>query len=91
MLEFDKIGIMVTGFEQRLEQIANQGKITNGLLALLVLLQDNTKPTQTAQGIWNGNLSEQERVSCIALIRTAFNDPSRILADATQLPGQPPL
>lgn len=77
MFDMEKVAGAVTDLDSRLEQIANQGRITNGLLALLVL--NESQAFAPASG---SVLSEQERIACIALIRTAFNDPTRILNDA---------
>ena len=54
----------VADLDSRLEQVANQQRLTNGLLALLVLFASD--PTF--------KITEQERVTCIAIARTAFND-----------------
>lgn len=72
--DFGKAMSALADADSRLEQVANQQKITNGLLALLVLGQANLKGTNASIG--GPLLSEPERVACIALARTAFNDRS---------------
>ncbi len=74
VFDMSKVANAVGDLDERLTQIANQGRITNGLLALLVL-QNDPKTT---------GLSAQERSACIALARMAFNDPSSIVKQATE-------
>ncbi len=85
-MDFGKMATAVNDLDTRLEQIINQGKITNGLLALILLSAEGTRKVAGIPQL----MSEQERIACIALIRMAFNDPSRILAEATNsLPDEP--
>lgn len=69
MLDFPKALSAIADADSRLEQIANQQKITNGLLALLVLAND-----MSAIAVNNVLVTPGERAQLIALVRTAFND-----------------
>lgn len=80
MFDLPKAMSAVADLDSRLEQIANQGRIANGLLALLVLNESNKR----AEKFQEPMITEQERLACIALARMAFNDPNSILAQAPE-------
>lgn len=72
MFDFPKALSAVGDLDSRLEQIANQGKITNGLLALLVL------STNDSQAGRQTGLTPSEQAALVALVRTAFTDTTRL-------------
>lgn len=72
MFDFPKMLNALSDLDSRFEQIANQQRVTNGLLALLSLQHDrNVMGDQTSE------LGPYERTQLIALVRTAFNDKNR--------------
>ena len=75
MFDFPKAIAAVGDLDSRLEQIANQGKITNGVLALLVLATDAAN--DTGQPV----ITTSERTALVALVRTAFTDTTRLVRD----------
>lgn len=75
MFDFPKALSAVADVDSRLEQVANQQKITNGLLALLVLAEANRSAREAPmEGPF---ITPDEQATCIALARTAFNDHNR--------------
>jgi hypothetical protein len=71
VFDFPKALSAIADADSRLEQIANQQKITNGLLAMLVLERSFGPDGKSTKFM----LSPVEQSTLIALVRTAFTNP----------------
>lgn len=82
MFDFPKALSAVNDMDSRLEQIANQQKITNGLLALLTLATaDSATVLQGSDRVGGVGhmITPSERAALIMLVRTAFRDTTRLV------------
>lgn len=71
MFDFPKALSAIADADSRLEQIANQQRVTNGLLALLCMIEQ-TRLVHDVPG--ELVFTPMEHAQLIALVRTAFND-----------------